>query len=42
MQDTYPDDELFQQWTNHYTQTGRAGLEEMIHPPTTGPETAVS
>ena len=33
MQDTHPDDELFQQWTNHYNQTGRAGLEEMIHSP---------
>ena len=33
MQNTYPNDEIFQRWTNHYTQTGRAGLEEMIHPP---------
>ena len=33
IQNTYPNDELFQQWTNYYTQTGRAGLEEMIHPP---------
>ena len=32
-QESYPEDEIFQKWIAYYTQTGRAGLEEMINPP---------
>ena len=33
IQANYPNDEIFQSWINYYSQTGRAGLEEMINPP---------
>ena len=33
MQNTYPNDKLFQHETSYYTQTGCVGLEEMILPP---------
>ena len=29
----YPDDELLKNWVTYYNQTGRVGLDEMIHPP---------
>lgn len=33
IQNTYPNDEIFQRWMNYYNQTGRVGLENMINPP---------
>ena len=36
IQTSYSGDEIFQQWVNYYQQTGRGGLEEMIHPPPLG------
>lgn len=33
IQNTYPNDEVFQRWMNYYNQAGRAGLEKMIYPP---------